>query len=101
MNRLMDLRLRKAFRRCWFGLIVFKRLRHRRCLQTGRCAGQNSENAQALAAVCARRCPDLDAIEKMLTLGLQGLTWLERNGEGLRLQWARHAVLPIDTVGKH
>ena len=39
-------------------------------------------------------------IKKMLTLCLQGLAWLERNGDGLCLQWVRHAVPPIDTVGK-
>ena len=81
-------------------MLVFNRLLYRRSLQTGRCTGQDSENARALAAVSARRCPDLDAIEKMLTLGLQGLAWLERDGDGLCLQRARHAVAPIDAVGK-
>src|SRR5262249_49209607 len=56
---------------------------------------------QALAAIGARRCPELDAIEEMLTLGLQGLARLERNGDGLCLQRARHTVPPIDAVGKH
>src|SRR5262245_57351059 len=101
VGRLMDVGLGKAIRGSCFGLFLLHRLVYRRSLKTGGRAGQDTENTQALAAIGARRCPDLDAIKEMLTLGLQGLAWLERNGDGLCLQRARHTVPPIDAVGKH